>query len=362
MQKNMGYNTKRIGTAALVVFFVLTGCDWFEEPLKANVPPETELLECGGASAIIEGDDVRFVWSGSDIDGRVSGFELSFDGGPWEPTDLESVTVFGVPQGDHIFRVRAVDDDGDVDPDPAQCTFAAGRAGQTVERVVLVELFTTNTCPNCPKAETALKALLDDMGAETMSVIAYHDKPTDAPDSDGLATDQTDERIAWYTDNPGFPGTADTWPTVVFDGLRIVEGAYTAEEAETAYRLETDLRAEMPSPISLRLEGEIGADQGSVSVVVRAEDMPPEGSLTLRLVLSERDVKYRGYFATRYDFVARLLMDDAALGFEAVGDSVNIQRQFEVDPSWVLENLDVIAFVQDTGTMEVIQSGRLKTN
>jgi hypothetical protein len=32
-----------------------------------------------------------------------------------------------------------------------------------------------------------------------------------------------------------------------------------------------------------------------------------------------------------------------------------------VDPSWVVEDLDVIAFVQDTGTMEVIQSGRLRS-
>jgi hypothetical protein len=340
------------GTAIIAVLgliAVFSGCDWFEDPVEVNLPPETAMVRCIAGQAVTEGDDVEFVWSGTDIDGYVAGFEVSFDQGPWERTSVESLTVSEVAKGQHVFRVRAVDDDGDVDPDPALCAFAAGPAGQTVRRVVLVELFTTNTCPNCPKAETALKALLADMGADTISVIAYHDKPTDAPDSDGLATD-------------GFPGSADTWPTVVFDGLRVVEGAYTAEEAETAYRLETDLREETPSSISLRLEGEIGMDQGAVSVLVRAEDAPPEASLVLRLVVSERDVKYRGYFATRYDFVARQLLDDEVLGLAAVGDSVRVERQFEVDPSWVLENLDVIAFVQDTGTMEVIQSGRLRTD
>jgi hypothetical protein len=346
----------------LVIVAVLAGCDWFEDPVEANLPPETELLDCVTAQGVTEGDDVRFTWSGSDIDGRVSGYEVSFDDGPWEATLLESLTVSDVSRGDHLFAVRAIDDDGDVDPDPAQCAFTARVAGQTVERAVLVELFTTNTCPSCPKAETALKALLAEMGGEALSLVAYHDKPTDAPDSDALATDQTDGRIAWYTENPSFPGETDTWPTVVFDGLRIVEGALTAEQAEANYRLEIATRAETASAISLHLDGEIEASEGTVDAVVRAEDVPPEGDLVLRLVLIESDVKYRGYFATRFDFVARLLMEDEALNLSAVGDSVSVERQFEVDPSWVLENLDVIAFIQDTGTMEVIQSGRLNSD
>jgi len=353
---------RMICAAIVASIIVLAGCDWFEDPLEANLPPETELIACGGAGAITEGDDVTFVWSGSDVDGHISGFEISVDGDRWEPTLLESLVVSDVTRGDHTFRVRAVDDDGDVDPDPARCDFAAGAAGRMVDRVVLVELFTTNTCPNCPKAETALQALLDEMGAGALSVVAYHDKPTDAPDSDGLATDQTDQRIAWYTGNAGFPGSADTWPTAVFDGRRIVEGAYTAEEAEANYRLEVASRAEEQSTISLRLDGEIGAGEVSVNVVARAEDAPPGGPLVLRVVLIERDVKYRGYFANRYDFVARLLADDETLNLAEVGDSTSVERQFEVDPSWLSENLDAIAFVQNTGTMEVIQSGRLKAD
>jgi hypothetical protein len=295
MSKGMMFGGKIIITIILTSIAVLAGCDWFEEAVEANLPPETELLECGAAQGITEGDDVRFVWTGTDIDGRVSGFEVSFDDGPWEATSLDSLTVSDVDLGDHVFRVRAVDDDGDVDPDPAHCSFTASAAGRLVDRVVLVELFTTNTCPNCPKAEVALKELREEMGAGAISIVAYHDKPTDAPDSDALATDETDERIAWYTDRSGFPGEVDTWPTVVFDGLRIVEGALTAEQAETNYRLEITTRAETASPISIRLDGEIGVDVGSVSVVVKAEDVPPAGSLVLRFVIIEDDVKYRGY-------------------------------------------------------------------
>ena len=50
----------------LIILTVLVGCDWFDEQLEVNLPPETELLECGGVQGVTEGDDVRFVWSGSD--------------------------------------------------------------------------------------------------------------------------------------------------------------------------------------------------------------------------------------------------------------------------------------------------------
>ncbi len=346
----------------LIILTVLAGCDWFDEAVEANLPPETDLLECGAPQGVTEGDDVRFVWSGSDIDGRVSGFEVWFDGGPWEPTPFESLTISEITQGDHVFKVRAVDDDGDVDPDPAECLFTASVAGQMVGRVVLLELFTTNECPNCPKAEIALNALVDEMGTGAVSVIAYHDKPSYSPDSDALATGQTDQRIAWYTGNAGFPGESDTWPTVVFDGLRIVEGARTAEEAEAFYRFEISLREDVGTPVSLRVEGDIGGDQGSVTVVARAEDVLPGGPLVLRFAVVEDSVKYRGFWATRFDFVARLLLEEEALDLVAVGDSARIEREFMVDPSWVVEKLDVIAFIQDTGTREVFQSGRLKSN
>ena len=346
----------------LIILAVLAGCDWFDEAVEANLPPETELLECGAPQGVTEGDNVRFVWGGSDIDGHVSGFEVSFDTAPWEPTPLESLTVSEITLGDHVFKVRAVDDDGDVDPNPAQCSFTASAAGHLVDRIVVLELFTTNECPNCPKAEIALNVLVDEMGTGTVSVVAYHDRPSYSPDSDALATGQTDQRIAWYTGNPGFPGESDTWPTVVFDGLRIVEGAKTAEEAEAFYRSEISLREDVGTPVSLRVEGDIGGDQGSVTVVARAEDVPPGGALVLRFAVVEDSVKYRGFWANRFDFVARLLLEEEALDLVAVGDSARIEREFMVDPSWVVEKLDVIAFIQDTGTREVFQSGRLKSN
>ena len=351
-------NLTKVLTLVMLVF--LWGCDWFEAQPEANLPPDTEFVRCA-AQGVVEGTDVTLVWDGSDIDGRVTGFEVSYDSGAWEPTALDSMTVSAVTLGEHVFRVRSVDNDGEVDPEPAECSFTASAAGHMVDRTVLVELFTTNQCPNCPKSETILEELLAEIGAAQISIIAYHDKPSYAPGSDPLATDATDDRIAWYTGNPEFPGDADTWPTVVFDGLSTVVGVETEELVKALYTYEIAARAQIATPLSLRLEGAIDAAEGAVRAVVRAEDMPPSGSEVLRFVVIENNVKYRGIWASTYSFVARLILDDEAIGLGAAGDSVVVERQFNVDQNWDVDDLDVIAFVQDTGTMEVIQSGRLRS-
>jgi hypothetical protein len=198
--------------------------------------------------------------------------------------------------------------------------------------------------------------MLADMGRDKISVIAYHDRP----EIDKFSSAEIDARIAWYTDNPAFPVPANRWPTVVFDGLRTVVGAEDAEATEASYRIEVANRAETGSPISLGLSGGIDATGGNVTVVARAEDQVPEGSWVLRVVVIEDDIPYRFGFSDEYDFVTRLLLDDQAFTAEAPGDSMSVERDFAVDEAWVPENMDIIAFVQNTVTMEVIQSGRLK--
>ncbi|MCJ7627486.1 MAG: hypothetical protein MUO50_03760, partial [Longimicrobiales bacterium] len=60
---------KKISLVMIAVLAMSAGCDWFEEQVRANLQPETELVECAAGTDTIEGDDVRFVWRGSDVDG-----------------------------------------------------------------------------------------------------------------------------------------------------------------------------------------------------------------------------------------------------------------------------------------------------
>jgi hypothetical protein len=63
-------------------------------------------------------------WFGADEDGWVTGYEISLDGSTWTAVDVQDSTFkfnlsLGTDTTDINFYVRAIDNDGDVDPTPA---------------------------------------------------------------------------------------------------------------------------------------------------------------------------------------------------------------------------------------------------
>jgi hypothetical protein len=339
------------GMAALLVL----GCDWFEEQALGNIPPATTILECPG-SEVLEGDDLLFRWAGTDADGLVVAYEWSLNGAAWIRTSEDSVLVESVGEGDQSFTVRAVDDRGVVDPAPPTCDFTAAARGELVDRVVLVEVFVTHHCPYCPNCQAALNAIYSELGRDSLCVVAYHDWREGDPASDPLGTEETVERIDWYTDDPGFQGRPDVWPTAVFDGLRVVEGAVTSEAAGADYLFEIRSREAVSSPVEMAVSGVLGEESGDIIVDVMARGRVPEGDLVLRMVVVEDGIYQWG---KTHDFVVRDILDDEPVMIKTVGDSVRVEREFQVDASWNRERLDIIAFVQNDVNKEILQSGRV---
>jgi hypothetical protein len=301
---------------------------------------------------VLAGGSATVAWTGSDIDGAVASYEYSYDEADWVSTPEDSLVIEGVTLGPHAFRVRAIDDDGQADPEPAECPFVAG---ELVARSALVEFITTSWCQNCPKAEEALDSLIVDLGSDRLAVISYHDMIADA-----LATPETAARIDWYTSFPGIP--QEQFPIAIFDGLRTVEGAVTVEQTIAEYGFEIGQRLALGSPVRLRMAGEIGPSAGSIEVSARVTGIVPAHQLTLKFVVIEDDVWYDRYAAKIFDAVARDLLEDEPFTLTAIGDSlaVPVERTFPVGGAWVVDNLDVIAFIQDMDTREVIQSARLR--
>lgn len=109
---------------ALLSIFFFGGCD--KGTQKPNVPPETKIaidaINLTGDNRL--NSEVHVSWFGTDGDGYVAGFELSFDETNWTYTTLlDSTFQFTIPAGsdtvDVNFYVRAIDDKGATDPTPA---------------------------------------------------------------------------------------------------------------------------------------------------------------------------------------------------------------------------------------------------
>lgn len=103
--------------------FFFTACKKGEK--KGNQPPETQIsIE----EINLSGDDrlnstVKLSWFGTDSDGYVEGFEVSFDLQTWSFTKkADSTFSFSIPAGQDTtnidFYVRAIDNEGFADPTP----------------------------------------------------------------------------------------------------------------------------------------------------------------------------------------------------------------------------------------------------
>ncbi len=147
--------------AAMAVGFLAHGCrEQSTAPIDRNAAPETVLVEVPGDSTTAF-YRIDLHWYGSDSDGRVVGYDWAItdslppDPIPWKfTTRTDSTFIFSVEETrqvlGHRFYVRAVDNEGKVDPTPAWAFFGAR------DNCIPVASFLSSHRPTGPLAPYAL--------------------------------------------------------------------------------------------------------------------------------------------------------------------------------------------------------------
>jgi len=120
----IGATMRTLGILCVGMMILVAGCSNDSGMLVPNQAPETVLT---AAPPDTYNHIATFHWNGEDEDGLIMYFETSVDGGTWERTTATDTTiVFNVSDDAvHSFAVRAYDDDGEVDPSPAEANFTA---------------------------------------------------------------------------------------------------------------------------------------------------------------------------------------------------------------------------------------------
>jgi hypothetical protein len=135
-----------------------------------NRPPETSVFIAERSRAA--GVPVRFGWNGEDADGRVEGFEIALDDTSgaaawrWTASGDSMVELSLGDDGsahDHVFFVRAVDDDDAEDPSPAWIDYVASTVSPTIELV--------SALADCPTL--GAKALVSGDTVEVFSDVTF---------------------------------------------------------------------------------------------------------------------------------------------------------------------------------------------
>jgi hypothetical protein len=251
----------------------------------------------------------------------------------------------------------------------------AGRKNPEADSVVLVELFTGAQCPPCVGVDVAFDALLQTYKPTEVIGLQHH---LHIPRPDPLANKDTEVRQEYFGDEVG--GT----PYILFNGQAEAEGGGAMSDAEARYK-------QFREVIDRQLESKKGADiklsasQSGDEITIRAQATlvkkaePAQSRPRLRLALTEKSIRYVGTNKLRLhhqvvrDFPGGLEGKDLSSGQGQLDVKLSLsglrreiesylsdyakQRPFPTPlPEIGLENLSVVAFVQDDADKRVLHA------
>ena len=267
-----------------------------------------------------------------------------------------------------------------------------GRESADADRVVLLELFTGAQCPPCVAADVGFDALIETYESTELVVLQYH---LHIPGPDPLTTPEAEARQAYY----GVGGT----PSTFFNGEELAGGGGGMANARgkyQQYRGIIDQRLADQAAAEIELNVVRSGDKIVINATAQAEvetaaagpaeppadeddaDDEAEGTepqLRLRFALVEESVRYVGGNNLRFHHHVVRAMPGGVEGSELVAGEVSSEAEIDLDelradhekyleeaaarrafpkalPPMELEHLEVVAFVQDDATKEVLHA------
>jgi hypothetical protein len=261
---------------------------------------------------------------------------------------------------------------------PFKPEVAEGRKGGKGDRVVLLELFTGAQCPPCVAADVAFDALDTTYAPSELVALQYH---LHIPGPDPLTNADSVARAKYYPDLRGTPSTFFNGKSEAGGGgnMGMSKGKYDE------YRRAIETQLEQAKEATIDLQVDRSGDEVKINAIARAEEgkaKEGDGSskLRLRLALVEEQVRYVGGNKLRFHHhVVRAMpggVEGKALaeGKGMAQETVNLAdlrkaldgylSDFEKEnggfpnalPPIPLENLSVVAFVQDDGDKRILHA------
>ncbi|MCK4569590.1 MAG: T9SS type A sorting domain-containing protein [Bacteroidales bacterium] len=219
-------------------------------------------------------------------------------------------------------------------------TFTASVFAQQVSRErVVVEVATGTWCPWCVGAAMGVEDLV--ANGHNIAAIEYHS-------GDAFSNTHTTARISYYG--------IIYFPTTYFDGTLFIEGG-SASSMYNDFLPLYNQRIAIPCDYTAAIYGHNTDLNYTISVVVDLENGTPPANLTAHLVLTESEIVYSWQGMSELNYVCRDMYPDhlgTTVNF-AGGDQVIINYNFTIDASWNTQHVELVAFLQDESTKEILQ-------
>jgi len=217
-------------------------------------------------------------------------------------------------------------------------------AGGTPRSNVLLEIATGTWCTYCPGAAMGADDMVE--AGLDVAVIEYHN-------GDAYATAQSDARNNYYA--------VGGFPTSTFDGIAgYAGGSNTVSQYETYLNYYTP-RIEVQSIFDLQMDVLQEGSSNTFQVSVNTEQLWDYANMGLRLhvVLTESHIPVNWFSLHEVNFVCREMYPDengTTLTMENTGDTEDLSFTVDVPTTYDVNNCRIVAFIQDNGTKEVMNS------
>ena len=220
--------------------------------------------------------------------------------------------------------------------------------GAQVERdMVILEIATGTWCYYCPGSSMGADDLI--ANGHNVAVIEYHQYLG----FESYANIYSDARFNYYE--------MSGCPTAVFDGIILLAAGDPSYSLYEDYLPRYNVRNAVPSSFNIDLSGEeIGLDY-SISVTANKVASTSNANMVLHLVLTESQIAEEWQGQTELNFVERLMIPDqygTALDF-STGDAQTVNLGFTLDPEWASSNCELVAFIQDNDSKEILQGSKV---
>jgi len=210
---------------------------------------------------------------------------------------------------------------------------------------VVFEVGTGTWCQYCPGAAMACEDM--ETNGDSAASIEYHN-------GDNYVTTESDLRISHYNIT-GFP-------TGIADGVLRVEGGNHTTSLYPSYHQMYLQRKAKSALFTIDLTPtQTGTYDYSVQIDMEQMSAYFPGVKKLYTVVTESNIPESWQGQTELDFVERLMLPDAN-GTSLDFSSQTTQTQtvtFSLDPSWVKNNCDLVVFLQDAATDEIVQAAKI---
>ncbi|MCK4568717.1 MAG: T9SS type A sorting domain-containing protein [Bacteroidales bacterium] len=210
---------------------------------------------------------------------------------------------------------------------------------------VVVEIATGTWCPSCPGAAMGAEDLV--ANGHDVAIIEYHS-------GDDYQNSAATSRLGYY-------GT-QYLPTAYFDGgSAIVGGGNTSMYLQ--YRARYYQKIEIPSSFSIDIQGSSsGLIDYNVDVTIEMVDPYAGPDIRLRCAITESEIPEYWQGQDHLSYVERMMLPNHngyTLDFSG-GNIINQNYTFSLDPSWVAEHCEIVIFLQEQGTRQILNASKME--